>query len=95
MDRIIQVGNIVDDEHIHFKNPQRGRVYSAEGIAPAMCNFSGGGGLQPKIIVDDERENEIAGNLKVKGWHNKACEILDIGGVSTCIHCQSNNLLQK
>ena len=38
---------------------------------------------------------EKAGRLDVKGWHNKACEILDIGGVSTCIHCQSNNLLQK
>ena len=37
----------------------------------------------------------IAGRLNVKGWHNKACEILSTGGVSTCIHCQSNNLLQK
>lgn len=37
----------------------------------------------------------IAGRLNVKGWHNKACEILDVGGVCTCIHCQSNNLLQK
>lgn len=37
----------------------------------------------------------IAGRLNVKGWHNKACEILHTGGVSTCIHCQSNNLLQK
>lgn len=31
----------------------------------------------------------------MKGWHNKACEILSTSGVSTCIHCQSNNLLQK
>ena len=38
---------------------------------------------------------EICGNLKVRGWHNKACEILSTEGVSTCIHCQSNNLLQK
>jgi DNA (cytosine-5)-methyltransferase 1 len=37
----------------------------------------------------------IAGRLNVNGWHNKACEILNTGGVSTCIHCQSNNLLQK
>lgn len=37
----------------------------------------------------------IVGRLNVKGWHNKACEILSISGVSTCIHCQSNNLLQK
>lgn len=37
----------------------------------------------------------IVGRLNVKGWHNKACEILSTSGVSTCIHCQSNNLLQK
>ena len=57
MNKIIQVGNIVDDADVHFKNPQRGRVYSIEGIAPTVCNFSGGGGLQPKIVVNDEREN--------------------------------------
>lgn len=33
--------------------------------------------------------------LEIKGWHHKACEILDGGGISTCCHCQSNNLLQK
>lgn len=37
----------------------------------------------------------IAGSLNVKGWHRKANEVLDGGGISTCIHCQSNNLLQK
>ena len=50
-DRVVQVGNIVDDTNIGFKNPQRGRVYSAEGIAPCVSCFDGGGGLQPKIIV--------------------------------------------
>lgn len=40
--RVIQVGNIVDDTEIGFKNPQRGRVYSIEGIAPTMQNWSGG-----------------------------------------------------
>ena len=38
---------------------------------------------------------EISGRLSIDGWHNKACEILNTDGVSTCIHCQSNNLLQK
>lgn len=52
--RVIQVGNIVDDTEIGFKNPQRGRVYSIEGIAPTMQNWSGGGGLQPKIIVYED-----------------------------------------
>ena len=33
--------------------------------------------------------------MQIAGWHRKACEVLDWGGVSSCIHCQSNNLLQK
>ena len=37
--RVIQVGNIVDDTNIGFKNPQRGRVYSTEGIDPAVCCY--------------------------------------------------------
>lgn len=36
-----------------------------------------------------------AGHLVKLGWHHKACEVLNVGGVSTCIHTQSNNLLQK
>lgn len=46
-------------------------------------------------MKNDSNRIIIAGKLKIKGWHNKACEVLDTGGVSTCIHCQSNNLLQK
>lgn len=42
MDRVIQVGNIVDDSQIGFKNPQRGRIYSADGISPCL-NTCGGG----------------------------------------------------
>lgn len=42
MDRVIQVGNIVDDTDIGFKNPQRGRIYSADGISPCL-NTCGGG----------------------------------------------------
>jgi DNA (cytosine-5)-methyltransferase 1 len=44
-----QIGNIVDDSNINFKNPQRGRVYSSEGISPAL-NCCQGGGLEPKIV---------------------------------------------
>ena len=39
---VIQVGNIVDDTEIGFKNPQRGRIYSIEGLAPCL-NCCGGG----------------------------------------------------
>lgn len=45
---VIQVGNIVDDS-IGFKNPQRGRIYSADGLSPCIYCFEGGG-LEPKII---------------------------------------------
>ena len=45
---IKQIGNIVKTGN--FKNPQRGRIYSIEGIAPSL-NTVAGGGLEPKIIV--------------------------------------------
>lgn len=45
----MQIGNIVDDTKIGFKNPQRGRVYSVEGLSPCL-NCCEGGGLEPKIM---------------------------------------------
>lgn len=47
--QVKQVGNIVDDTNIGFKNPQRGRIYSDEGLAPCL-NCCEGGGLEPKIV---------------------------------------------
>lgn len=49
--KVVQVGNIVNTGN--FKNPQRGRIYSADGISPTL-NCMQGGGLEPKIITDDE-----------------------------------------
>lgn len=40
MDRVIQVGNILNNE-VGFKNPQRGRVYSVEGLSPTIYTFGG------------------------------------------------------
>ena len=54
---IVQVMNIVDDSDVGFKNPQRGRVYSVEGIAPAI-DCVGGGNREPKIIVDDNLKSK-------------------------------------
>ena len=45
---IKQIGNIVKTGN--FKNPQRGRIYSINGISPSL-NTVAGGGLEPKIIV--------------------------------------------
>lgn len=44
---ILQVGNIVNTGN--FNNPQRGHIYSQNGISPAL-NTAGGGGLEPKIF---------------------------------------------
>ncbi len=43
--------------------------------------------LEPKIIYEEP--------LNMPGWHHKACEVLSVNGISTCISTQSNNLLQK
>jgi hypothetical protein len=44
---ILQVGNIAAEKN--FKNPQIGRVYAPEGIAPTL-NCCGGGDRQVKVI---------------------------------------------
>lgn len=44
--------------------------------------------------MDDNRIIR-GGWLEIPGWHNLAKEVLDADGISTCIHSQSNNLLQK
>ncbi len=46
---IKQIGNIVDTDSFGG-NPQRGRVYSPDGLSPTL-NTVGGGGLEPKIVV--------------------------------------------
>lgn len=49
MNKIIQLGNLRKDTK-NFTNPQTGRVYSAEGIAPTLNTCQGGGNRQPFII---------------------------------------------
>lgn len=44
-----QVGNLVGTGN--WENPQRGRVYSGNGLSPAMNGIGGGGSLEPKIVV--------------------------------------------
>ena len=47
MNKILQIANIT--KSTGFNNPQKGRVYSIDGISPCLNTMSGGG-LQPKII---------------------------------------------
>lgn len=46
--KIMQVGNLLNTESFGG-NPQRGRIYSSDGLSPSL-NTVGGGGLEPKII---------------------------------------------
>lgn len=53
--RCIQLGNIAVGKS--WDNPQRGRIYSVDGIAPTL-NTCGGGNLEPKILEIRERKEE-------------------------------------
>lgn len=44
-----QIGNIVHTGN--WNNPERGRIYSANGVSPALSTMQGGG-LEPKIITE-------------------------------------------
>mgnify|MGYP005767621391 CR=1 FL=1 len=75
-----QIGNIVSTGN--WDNPQRGRIYSADGCSPAL-NTCGGGGLEPKIVTSlvsnkgekFEKEIDTANTLLArdyKGFGNQA-----------------------
>lgn len=51
--KVKQIANIVKE--VGFKNPQRGRVYSIEGISPTP-NTVGGGGLEAKVALSSSNE---------------------------------------
>lgn len=47
--KVMQVGNIIDDSERDFKNPQCGRIYSADGLSPTL-NTCQGGNREPKVL---------------------------------------------
>ena len=55
--KVQQVGNIVHTGN--FDNPQRGRIYSVEGLSPTL-NCMQGGGLEPKIVVKEATKKGYA-----------------------------------
>lgn len=55
--RCIQLGNIAVGKS--WDNPQSGRIYSADGIAPTITTC-GGGNREPKILEIKERKENIA-----------------------------------
>ena len=58
---IKQVGNLLNTTSFGG-NPQRGRVYSADGVSPTLT-CSGGGGAQPKIIEKPKNKIQNFGNM--------------------------------
>lgn len=70
--RIEQVGNIVDNPK---RDSQRGRIYSPNGLAPTL-NTVGGGGLEPKIVVD--------GNLRPAG-HKQRARVFSPDGIAATV----------
>ena len=75
-ENIIQIANIVNTGN--FSNPQRGRIYSANGICPSL-NTVGGGGLEPKIVEPIIKRKDIKFNVRVRKYPvdcEKLCELL-------------------
>lgn len=65
---IKQVGNIVNTTSFGG-NPQGGRVYSADGVAPIL-NCCGGGNLEPKVI--EKQSDKVAINNGTKQGYTYA-----------------------
>lgn len=64
---IKQIGNIIDTESFGG-NPQRGRVYSPDGLCPSL-NTMQGGGLEPKIMmIDDSFSKQFGGTAVYEGY---------------------------
>ena len=57
---LIQVGNLKQSDSFGG-NPQTGRIYSGEGLAPCL-NTMQGGGLEPKIVIGSTQKNTYIGN---------------------------------
>jgi len=45
-----QIGNYIDTKSFGG-NPQRGRVYAADGISPCLNGIGSGGNLEPKVMI--------------------------------------------
>ena len=93
MTQVIQIANIVDDTNIGFKNPQRGRVYDTEGIAPCL-NTCGGGGLEPKIAALRGRNPDNPSERgKSNGNDKQRLEMNENGTSNTLTSVQKDNLV--
>lgn len=81
---IRQVGNIVKQKG--FSNPQRGRIYSANGLSPTL-NTAQGGGLEPKVLLDNTESLAIRKLTpkecwRLQGFSDKQFDKAKQGGIS-------------
>lgn len=75
--RILQVGNLISDADRKFTNPQTGRVYDPDGLAPTL-NTMQGGEREPKIIEPHANKIVRTGTI---GKH-ETDEVLSVCGIS-------------
>lgn len=94
---ILQIGNIIDTGN--WGNPQRGRIYSIDGISPAL-NTVGGGGLEPKILRYERteygkkiRKQYETGEIKEKIGNMRELRPREDGISNTLTTVKKDNLL--
>ncbi len=87
---IKQIGNTVSTGN--WNNPQRGRVYSADGLCPAL-NCMRGGGLEPKIIVIGTTKSHTAKGTNCRSWVHDPRGI--VGAISATEYKQPKQILIK
>ena len=94
---IKQIGNIVDEAG--FGNPQRGRVYSADGMCPTLNTCSGGGHeikIAIPVLTPDRAEKRQNGRrFKTDGEEMFCITAQDRHGVIVCENQYDENGKQR
>ena len=83
---VVQIGNIVDDTNIGFKNPQRGRIYSTAGLSPCLYCYKGGN-LEPKVMEEKQPRYRIRKLtprecFRLMGCDEETINIIQAAGIS-------------
>lgn len=55
--KIIRLGNIISTGS--WDNPQRGNIYSKDGVSPTLNGLGGGGNNEPKILIKEKSDDVI------------------------------------
>lgn len=66
-----QVGNIIESTSFGG-NPQRGRIYSTNGLAPTLSTMQGGG-LEPKVVIKRQSNEEDGKSIAIRKLTPKEC----------------------